>query len=108
MDDQIMGLLKTVPEKHRAILKADIDRKIKDPVVAFCLNLFLGFWGIHHFYLGKIGHGIIYLLTFGFFGLFWFIDLFAVWGYTREVNKTIALKAIQDHSMMFSSDQKAA
>jgi TM2 domain-containing membrane protein YozV len=34
--------------------------------------------GIHHFYVGKIGVGILYLLTFGFFGIGWFLDCFSI------------------------------
>ena len=42
--------------------------------VAFFLCLFLGFFGAHKFYEGKIGIGILYLLTVGIFGFGWIID----------------------------------
>ncbi len=35
---------------------------------------FLGFFGIHRFYLGYSLIGIIQLLTFGGFGIWWFVD----------------------------------
>lgn len=44
--------------------------------VAFFLCLFLGPYGIHKFYEGKIGMGILYLLTMGIFGIGWIVDLF--------------------------------
>lgn len=48
--------------------------KPKNKWVAFLLCLFLGGIGAHKFYEGKIGMGILYLLTCGFFGIGWFID----------------------------------
>lgn len=43
--------------------------------VAGVLCLFLGFLGAHRFYTGKIFTGILYLFTFGLFGVGMFIDL---------------------------------
>jgi TM2 domain-containing membrane protein YozV len=48
----------------------------KSASVACLLCFFLGFFGIHRFYLGKIGTGILMLLTFGGLGLWQMIDLF--------------------------------
>ena len=42
------------------------------------LAVLLGFWGIHRFYVGKVGTGILFLFTFGLFGIGWFIDIFTV------------------------------
>lgn len=51
---------------------------IKSKAVAYLLWFFLGVLGAHKFYVGKIGMGIIYLLTGGLFGIGWFIDLFTL------------------------------
>lgn len=42
--------------------------------VSFFLCLFLGYFGAHKFYEGRIGMGIVYILTFGLFGIGWMID----------------------------------
>ena len=45
-----------------------------NPKVELCLCLFLGWAGAHKFYVGKMGMGILYLLTLGLFGFGWIID----------------------------------
>ena len=47
---------------------------MKSYTTAFILCLFLGFFGVHKFYQGKIGLGILYLFTGGLFGIGWFVD----------------------------------
>ncbi len=47
----------------------------KNKWVAFLLCLFFGVIGVHKFYEGRIGLGILYLLTGGLFGIGWFVDL---------------------------------
>ena len=48
--------------------------RMRNKWVAFFLCLFLGYFGAHKFYEGKGGTGILYLFTFGLFGIGWFID----------------------------------
>ena len=51
-------------------------RSDKSRLLALLLCIFMGIWGAHKFYLGRYGLGILYLLTFGFVGYGWLIDLF--------------------------------
>jgi len=50
----------------------------KSQLVALLLAIFLGLLGIHRFYLGYIGIGIIQLLTGGLFGIWWIIDIIMI------------------------------
>lgn len=46
----------------------------KDKIVALLLCFFLGVFGAHKFYEGKVGMGILYLFTMGLCGIGAFID----------------------------------
>lgn len=47
-------------------------------VVALLLCVFLGVLGIHRFYVGKIGTGILMLLTGGGCGIWYLIDMILI------------------------------
>jgi TM2 domain-containing membrane protein YozV len=58
--------------------------------VSWILLTFLGFLGIHRFYLGKWITGILYLLTAGLFMLGVLYDFCTLNGQVREVNGRLA------------------
>lgn len=50
----------------------------KNKWVALLLCLFLGFLGAHKFYEGKVGMGILYIFTFGIFGIGIVVDFISI------------------------------
>ena len=50
-------------------------KSTKSQTLTTILALFLGFTGIHLFYIGRYGKGILYLLTFGLFCYGWLYDI---------------------------------
>lgn len=56
-------------------------RFIDGPVdynITWLLLAFVGYFGIHRMYMGKWISGLVYLLTFGIFGLGWIYDLWTL------------------------------
>lgn len=60
-----------------------------DYTVAWILLTFLGFFGIHRFYMGKILTGILWLLTAGLFGIGWLYDFFTLNGQINERTQAV-------------------
>ena len=47
-------------------------------LVTLLLCVFLGAFGVHRFYVGKIGTGILMILTFGGFGIWMLFDVIMI------------------------------
>jgi TM2 domain-containing membrane protein YozV len=59
--------------KRRLAMANDVSDK--SGIACLLFLLLLGPLGIHRMYVGKVGTGILFLLTCGGFGLWWLIDL---------------------------------
>ena len=63
----------------------------KSRLTAFLLCVYTGFFGGHRFYVGKVGTGLIWLFTFGVFGIGFFVDLImiVVGSFSDKENKRV-------------------
>lgn len=70
---------------------------MKSKGIAYLLWLLsgLGWLGFHRFYLGKIGTGILWILTGGLFGIGCLFDLFTLGGKVEQYNVTKELETIR-------------
>ena len=54
-------------------MSENVSAKSKTTDLLLCI--FLGTLGVHRFYEGKIGTGILWLCTLGLFGIGWIVDI---------------------------------
>lgn len=50
----------------------------KSKKVALILCICFGMVGAHQFYVGRIGRGLLYMFTAGFFCIGWVMDIFSI------------------------------
>ncbi len=58
-----------------------------------CAAWFFGIGGLHRLYNGKIGTGVLWLCTFGVFGIGQFVDLLIIPGMVDEYEQKLRLQA---------------
>ena len=71
-------VLKQAQKEMKKSLKSDSASGPKSQIIALVLVLLVGYLGIHRFYLGYTGIGIIQLLTAGACGIWTLIDLIRI------------------------------
>ena len=69
----------------------------RSTIITLLLCFFLGYLGVHRFYVGKTGTGLLMLFTLGGLGLWAFIDLIiiAVGGFTDKSGRRLSWDAMQ-------------
>jgi len=93
-------------EKELLILRQEVEQRKKNPAAAWLLWFFLGLFGAHRFYLGRIGSGIAMLFTGGGFVIWWFVDIFLMSGMLRDNEHKVQAEVIQEIAAMRERDAK--
>ncbi len=66
----------TIPESNSGYKPGKvIPESPHSKIIAFILCFFLGYFGVHKFYVGKPDSGKLYLCTLGLFGMGWILDM---------------------------------
>jgi TM2 domain-containing membrane protein YozV len=101
---EVQQLVNTLPADRQAAFFTQYNAQSKSPTTAVVLALLLGFFGIHKFYLGQTGLGIVYLLFCWTFipGFIAFIEAFTISQAVHQMNRTIA----QETAMMLGGGHR--
>lgn len=92
LETHLVLLMQRIPADKQMIFNMQFNAKRKNPTTALLLDLFLGGLGIHRFYLGENGTGILYLLFCWTYipSIIAFFELFSI---TKKVNNYNLQKA---------------
>ena len=47
-------------------------------ILTLVMSIFFGWFGVDRFIMGKVGTGILKLITFGGFGVWWLVDIILI------------------------------
>ncbi|HJM56382.1 MAG TPA: TM2 domain-containing protein [Planctomycetota bacterium] len=65
----------------------------KSRIVALLLCFFVGYLGVHRFYVGKVGTGVLMIFTLGGLGIWYLIDLIMITvGSFRDANGRVVFE----------------
>ncbi|MBT6995592.1 TM2 domain-containing protein [Candidatus Woesearchaeota archaeon] len=47
-------------------------------ILTLVMSIFFGWFGVDRFIMGKVGTGLLKLITFGGFGIWWLVDIILI------------------------------
>ena len=83
---ELQNILKSIPEEKHNLFLMEYNDKKKSSSTALLLAILLGGFGAHHFYLGNIGMGVVYLL-FSWTGLTYLAGWIEAIGLSKKVHQ---------------------
>ena len=89
---ELASLVQSLPRDSQSAFMFQYTNQAKNPTTAVILALLLGGLGVHKFYLGHNGTGILYLLFFwtGIPALVAFFEAFGISAKVHQMNRQIA------------------
>ena len=90
--DAVLRKLDSMDEATQWSFAEEFAKKRKSPFLAFLLLQV----GLHYAYVGRIWLTLLFIVTLGGFGIWWFIGLFRVFGMVRDRNRSIAIQVLKD------------
>ncbi len=90
---------------QRLMFDNEYEKKKKSKLAAYLLWFFLGFLGVHKFYLKKVGMGIVYIFTGGLFFIGWIIDVFIMSSQIDKANEVVAKDTLLEVKMLTKSQK---
>jgi len=110
VSDYQLQLLRSLTPDQRHAFQSEYDGRRKDAAVAILLALFLGGFGAHHFYLGRTGMGVLYLVFFwtlipAFVAL---IECFFLSGRVARYNDQVAAEIANKVRQLYGSSLQPA
>jgi len=91
---------------QRLMFDQEFEKKKKSMLAAYLLWFFLGFLGIHKFYLKKTGMGVLYIFTCALAGIGWLIDAFITANQVHKLNESIAKDTVLEVKMITKKETK--
>lgn len=87
-------------ERELLILRQEVDSRKKSVAATWLLWLFLGEFGAHRFYLGRVGTGIAMLLTLGGIFIWALVDAFLIPGMLRANKRQVEKEVMEEIGAM--------
>jgi TM2 domain-containing membrane protein YozV len=74
------GVIMTKKKVSRKPVRVKVMREVRELnwILLLLMSIFFGWIGVDRFMMGKIGTGILKLITFGGLGIWWLIDLILI------------------------------
>ena len=95
--------LHDLTERELLILRQEVESRKKSVAATWLLWFFLGGFGAHRFYLGRVGTGIAMLFTLGGLFIWWLVDIFLISGMLKADQLKVQKEVLEELAAMRTS-----